>query len=153
MVGRTRKTPERKTPEKILMGRRLKAVRDRSGMTQEEVADRLAMTATNYGHYEQGVRKIEFGDVPRFAAALKIEPGSLSDELLGQPARGRGDEPDVPAEDPRLRSIYVQLSNGLPHAQPKDRSFVYRSLELFAQRFGLGSGEVHGMSRARALHG
>jgi transcriptional regulator with XRE-family HTH domain len=145
--AREQRPDTRKTAESITLGRRLKSVRDEQGLEQKDVAEVLGMSEASYGFFEQGRSKLQLSRVPRFAAALRVEPGYLADRLMGQPPRRRGEPEQPEAEDPRLRSIYVQLSNGLIQAQPRDRSFVYRALELFAQRFGLGGNELHEVAR------
>jgi transcriptional regulator with XRE-family HTH domain len=36
------------------VGHRLRVARERQGLSQEEVAERLGMSAVGYGHYERG---------------------------------------------------------------------------------------------------
>jgi len=62
-----------------MIGRRLKDVRLRRGLTQVELAEALGLDQTLISAYERGKIRIHAGLIAAFANALKIS----ADELLG----------------------------------------------------------------------
>lgn len=76
------------------MGARLRAAREGRGLTQEEVAKQLGITAVGYGNFERGDRQIgleyleplskTLGKLPAYFLGLSATPGltSQEDDLL-----------------------------------------------------------------------
>ena len=58
-------------------GRRVRAERERLGVSQEELAERAGILRTYLGGVERGERNIGFLNVLRIARALAISPGAL----------------------------------------------------------------------------
>ena len=88
-----------------ITGERLRALRERKGMSQEAVADFLGISRTAYNKYESGVikpvRKLE---------RLSLLFGVSADYILG-----RTEEPVLPHREPEMeRQIrkYMDLSRG-----------------------------------------
>lgn len=59
------------------IGRRIKSLRSRAQLTQQQVADRLGMTRQNVLHYEKGLALPSAEDMPRLARALECEVADL----------------------------------------------------------------------------
>ena len=62
----------------IVLGRALRALRDRAGLTQEQLADRLQMDATYVSRIERGRRGVQWLTVQRFLRALDASLGDLA---------------------------------------------------------------------------
>lgn len=60
------------------MSDRLIALRNRSGLTPDSIADKLSITATNYRRYETGERRPTMEILARLACVL----GVSMDELM-----------------------------------------------------------------------
>lgn len=61
-------------------GLRVRAVRERLGMSQEELADRAGMHRTYLGGVERGERNLGLLNVIRIARALGISPAVLLED-------------------------------------------------------------------------
>jgi transcriptional regulator with XRE-family HTH domain len=68
-------------------GSRVRAERERLGVSQEELADRAGMHRTYLGGVERGERNIGLLNLLRIARALGVTPGSLFEEA-GRRERG-----------------------------------------------------------------
>ncbi len=53
-------------------GQRLKAARERAGMTQKELADAIGKSADTVATYEVGSRQPRLNDLPKIAEALEV---------------------------------------------------------------------------------
>jgi transcriptional regulator with XRE-family HTH domain len=62
----------------IVLGRALRTLRDRAGMTQEQLAERLQMDATYVSRIERGRRGVQWLTVQRFLRALDASLGNLA---------------------------------------------------------------------------
>lgn len=62
----------------IVLGRALRVLRDRAGLTQEQLADRLQMDATYVSRIERGRRGVQWLTVQRFLRALDVSLGDLA---------------------------------------------------------------------------
>lgn len=70
-----------------LIGERLREIRKRRGLTQDELANKLGINQTLVSQYERGKLRMHGTLIAAFAKALKVS----SDELLGlQRIRGNG---------------------------------------------------------------
>ena len=61
------------------VGRNIKAVREEKGWSQEELAERAQLHRTYVSGVERGVRNPTLTVLERFAGALKVTIGSLTD--------------------------------------------------------------------------
>lgn len=64
-----------------LYGRRLRAVRVEVGLRQIDVAAELGITPGGYSSVERGRARMFVTDIPRYAAALHVEPAYLARRL------------------------------------------------------------------------
>ena len=58
-------------------GSRVRAERERLGVSQEELADRAGMHRTYFGGVERGERNVGLLNILRIARALGVAPGHL----------------------------------------------------------------------------
>ena len=93
-----------------ITGKRVKAIRERMGITQTELARRTGLTPATISQYESGKRTMSSRSVPKLAAVLNV----TSDYLLGNVAYS---EKDMLA-DPRVRDI-IDIFSGLPTAEQR----------------------------------
>lgn len=76
------RAPKRRAdPEALIIGGRLRALREQMGLTQREVADRVGMTDGGYSSVERGHARMFVTDIPRFARALGVEAAYLAQRL------------------------------------------------------------------------
>jgi transcriptional regulator with XRE-family HTH domain len=68
------------------LGVNLKAARTNLGLTQEEVANRSGVHATEVSRIEAGKRDPQVSTVEKLARAVELRPGKLLEEP-GTPAR------------------------------------------------------------------
>jgi transcriptional regulator with XRE-family HTH domain len=68
----------------IALGRALRALRDRAGMTQEQLAALLGMDATYISRIERGRRGVQWLTVQRFLRALDATLADLAAEVERQ---------------------------------------------------------------------
>ena len=59
------------------LGTNLREARERLGLTQEQVADRSGVHATEVSRIEAGKRDPQVSTVERLAEAVKVKPGRL----------------------------------------------------------------------------
>lgn len=59
------------------LAKTLKTIRERSGMTQEELASQAELSVSMVEKIEQGRRRPTLQALNRLAEALKVKPGSL----------------------------------------------------------------------------
>jgi transcriptional regulator with XRE-family HTH domain len=62
------------------LGTNLKAARKRLGLTQEQVAERSGVHATEISRIEAGKRDPQVSTLRRLAKAVEVPPGQLLDE-------------------------------------------------------------------------
>jgi transcriptional regulator with XRE-family HTH domain len=62
-------------------GSRVRAERERLGVSQEELADRAGMHRTYLGGVERGERNVGFLNFIRIARALRVSPAVLLKDL------------------------------------------------------------------------
>lgn len=68
----------------------LAAARKRSGLTQEELARRLAKPQSFVSSYERGQRRVDVLELIAIVDALKLDPAFVFGEILrAQPGRRR----------------------------------------------------------------
>jgi transcriptional regulator with XRE-family HTH domain len=83
-------------------GEQLRRLRERAGLTQEEVAERAGLTPDAIGMLERGVRRQPHpGTVRALADALGLPGGERAALLAAVPRRGTARRPRPPAAPPR----------------------------------------------------
>ena len=65
------------------IGQFIKRLREKKGMTSEELGKRLGVTKGTISRYENGSRKISMDDIPKFALALDVSPTEILIDLEG----------------------------------------------------------------------
>lgn len=73
--------PPRRTPEGIVMGEEIEAVRKEGPFTQQQVADRLGMSLQGYLNYRRGYGKLTRNTLPKWAKALDVPITDLARRL------------------------------------------------------------------------
>lgn len=66
-----------RSPALVAMGRRIRAVRQAKGFSQEDFAARAGLGRSYYGGIERGERNVAALNLMRIAAALAVEVGEL----------------------------------------------------------------------------
>ncbi len=66
-------------------GANLSRLRERSGVTQEELAFRASLHRTEIGLLERGGRIPKIDTLAKLAGALEVEPGDLFDGIEWEP--------------------------------------------------------------------
>ena len=84
--------------EENWFGTRLKTLRERAGLTQEQLAERMDVSGQSVWDWENGRKRPGLGRVPRLSEVLGVEPGSLFPSQR-EALRARGDEGLLPAGD------------------------------------------------------
>jgi transcriptional regulator with XRE-family HTH domain len=74
----------------IALGRALRALRDRAGITQEQLAARLQMDPTYVSRIERGRRGVQWLTVQRFLRALGADLHQLADAVAEVKKRDGG---------------------------------------------------------------
>ncbi len=88
------------------IGRRMRAARERAGLSQADVAKNLGLTTEGYGHFERGNRVIGFEYFLQLPAILRVPVTDLlPDALVTAEDRQR-------AKDPQLQDIIDAWSAG-----------------------------------------
>lgn len=70
-------TPTEKDPELIAFGKRLLALREAAGLTQEALAHNAGLHWTYIGQVERGERNLSYKNVLKIAHGLSVEPARL----------------------------------------------------------------------------
>ena len=70
---------------KRLFGERVREMRSRVAISQEELADRAGLDRTYISSLERGHRNVALENICRLATALGVDPGSL---IAGFPSPG-----------------------------------------------------------------
>jgi transcriptional regulator with XRE-family HTH domain len=69
--------PGRKEVINMTAGQNIKAARERAGISQTELAERIGTTRQQIGKYETGTQDMTVERMLRIAAALGVEPVTL----------------------------------------------------------------------------
>ena len=81
----------------ILFGQRVRLLRERSGKTQAQLAERIGVTEQYIGMIERGRSSPSFAVIQKLCQALAVTPALL---FLQQPERALSDPPRSPVADP-----------------------------------------------------
>ena len=65
-----------------MFGKKLKELRERQGLTQEQLAERAGLSKNYVSDCERGTRNISLENIIALCRALKIKPGTLLDHLV-----------------------------------------------------------------------
>ncbi len=65
------------TKKEILLGKRIKRVRRRVGLTQETLAEKASVSTTHIGLVETGKRRVSLKTLQRIATALGVKTKEL----------------------------------------------------------------------------
>ena len=95
------------------IGARLKAVREVSGWTQEQLAEAIEVTPHTISQYERGEQSPRLTTLLRIAATFSVRPGALIDVQLAPPRAA------PPPEGADILALYL----GLPE---EDRRLALR---------------------------
>lgn len=68
-------------PQLLLVGQRLRALREARGLSQENFALEAGIARSYYGAIERGLRNVAALNLIRIAAALGVEVGELFPEM------------------------------------------------------------------------
>lgn len=118
---KTKRSP-RPSKDLAVMGQVLKQIRQRRGMSQAELGNRLGMPQRTVSNYENGVSRIPSNLLPKFAAVLRVSVA----ELLGQK--------ETPGAD-KDREIW-KFVNQVEALPPRDKRAVFRYVEALATAGG-----------------
>lgn len=78
-VSRLRETTAEQ--DQLVLGAALRALRKRTGITQEQLADRLGVDPTFVGRLERGQRGAHWRTIKRILVALELRPGDFATEI------------------------------------------------------------------------
>jgi transcriptional regulator with XRE-family HTH domain len=95
----------------LTFGRRLKALRERAGLTQKELAERAGLALSAVGHLEQGLRQPSWATVVALGKALGVRSTAFEEEtgapeadaLPRRPGRPRAAEKPAPKKGRRKK--------------------------------------------------
>ena len=102
--------PSAREPEAIyrVFGRKLRELRDKKGIPQEELATLSGLTRSSIANIENGKQRVMLHHLVRFAEALRVDVGSLVPALK-----------IVEAEAQDKKSAYLEQIRRLAAAQPE----------------------------------
>lgn len=81
------------------IGERIKAERDRQGLSQTALARAVGMDRDKMNKIERGTRDVSGGEIDLFAAALGVRFEALLRDSVKVYYRGNRDKPGVPAAE------------------------------------------------------
>jgi transcriptional regulator with XRE-family HTH domain len=70
------------TPSDSMVGRRIKDLRRRNGLTQKQVAARVGVTGAQFHRYEVGTTRVAASRLMDIATALGVRPADLMSEEM-----------------------------------------------------------------------
>ena len=113
-----------------MLGERLRALRERHGLSQQQVADKLGMSASAVGMYEQNRRQPDNETLKKFSNLFDTS----IDYLLGNDIKTNNDNKELletistDLSDPLNKALYSKASE-LKNA--KDKQIVLNIIESF----------------------
>lgn len=81
------------------LGMRIRTIREEKQMRQADVAEVLQITASAYGHYEQGKREPDFQTLKKIAALFEVRLSYLLGETDDQRPFSQAQHAAEPAEE------------------------------------------------------
>lgn len=82
-----------RSPEHAAFGRRIRAIRDRRGVSQESLALGCGLDRTYISGIERGVRNPSLTNILKIAAALEVSPAELFIAASSAPEHPETDPP------------------------------------------------------------
>jgi transcriptional regulator with XRE-family HTH domain len=67
-----------RSPEHAALGEAIKQLRERAGLSQEQLADLAETDTTQIGGAERGTRNVTYAFLQRLAVALKVRVGEIT---------------------------------------------------------------------------
>lgn len=118
-----------------LYGSRLRAVRIDVGLRQTDVAAELGISPGGYSSIERGRARMFVSDIPRYAAALRVEPAYLA-RRLGLCDEGGDDIAQALLErfGPELGRTLVRLDMALANLEQGEVNAAILVLESITER-------------------
>lgn len=92
---------------------RLKGWRERAGLGQSEVAERIGVTRAAVGHYERGARPLTIETISSWAKACGVEA-----DLIEKDEKPEGEALPMADLRPEARDALMQIIRLLPPAAP-----------------------------------
>lgn len=122
-------------PLSRLYGSRLRTLRQELGLRQTDVAAELNMSPGGYSSVERGRARMFVSDIPRYAAALRVEPAYLA-RRLGLCEREGDDLAHALMErfGPALGRTLVRLDMALANIQQGEVDAAILILESISER-------------------
>ena len=99
----------------IILGKKIKEIRQKVGMTQEELAWKCGISLNFLGQIERGQKKPSIDTIKKIATALEISPSLLFDKII-YPS---------PKEDILTKKIQLLLKEGTE----EDRKIIYNIMK------------------------
>lgn len=118
-----------------LYGARLRAVRLERGLRQVDVAAELGTSAGGYSSVERGIARIFLTDLPRYAAALGVDPAYLSMRLGLCDAGADIADALVRRLGPQLGQAFVRLDRILARMQHDDVTALTVTLHHYVEPY------------------
>jgi transcriptional regulator with XRE-family HTH domain len=128
-----------KDPQLVDFGRRLRALRDLAGLTQEDLAFAAGLHWTYIGQVERGERNLTYKSLLRLAVGLQVPPAELmpgdGGTRSGGGGREAGDKPGLDAGQSEALSLLAAGSTPQEAAETLGVSLPeFRQLVVGAQR-------------------
>ena len=117
------------------IGRNIRAARQRAGLTQEALAEKLRISHLHFGRLERGERPISLELLARMAQALDVNIGSL---LIGCVVGGGSAE----LMDDDTRSFAESVADLSAGCTPRTRRLMLSVCRLIAESDKLGPERV-----------
>lgn len=94
-----------------VIGKHLRAARDKCNLTQEEVAEKLGIQTNSYGNFERGTQKPSLNKIIQCCILFKVLPGDLLNDCA--PGLQIREIPDLSLQRSEIREL-IFLINQLP---------------------------------------
>lgn len=78
-------TDRQRAPVTVELGRRVRALREAQGLSQEKLAEKAQIHRTYVGSLERGERNVALINIVRLADALGVDPSELVSGMTSEP--------------------------------------------------------------------
>lgn len=129
-----KKTKGKPSPADIYAGSVLKALRQKKGFSQEELADQVGITFQQIQKYEKGTNRMSVGRIDQFSKILEVSPIVFFD----LEARGRSKKQSAGIsilELDKEQQKFIKMMDGVPE---KDRQEFYNLTRRLMKMFTTG---------------